>query len=359
MYVLSISKKIAGVGNYLLAEALYRSNLDPYASLEEIDTEQQKRLYKEIINTANASYLQQGMTRKGGSYKDVNGNEGNYAFSLQCYGRDTCPKGRKIIRDTNGPHGRTIWYVKDQLFMPLSKRNLSTTTASTSTVVTTNTSTLGSTSKELVENLKDESWRDLMKDFLSSKKFQTLSDFVSSERNSTIVYPPPQDIFAALNICSFENVKVVIIGQDPYHGPNQGHGLAFSVQKGVAIPPSLRNIFKELNRDLGIPVPNHGNLESWARQGVLLLNTVLTVRAGQANSHSKMGWEDFTDEVVEKLNVEKKGLVFLLWGGPASKKGSKIDTKKHIVIKTSHPSPLGAMKTSSPFLVRRIFLILY
>ena len=340
---------------------MYRSNIDPYASLEEIDEDQRKSLYKEIIETANASYLQQGMTRKGGSYKDINGNEGNYAFSLQCYGRDVCAKGSKVIRDTDGPHGRTIWYVKDQLFMPLSKRNLPNCIVESDNEIPLIPDDNSLNGEGLETSLKDDGWRNVLNESLSAEKFQRLSEFVSSERKSQIVYPPAHEVFAALNMCTFDNVKVVIIGQDPYHGPNQGHGLAFSVRSGIAIPPSLRNIYKELNSDLGIPIPDHGNLENWARQGVLLLNTVLTVRAGEANSHSGMGWEDLTNDIVKKLNEKKDGLVFLLWGTPAAKKGSKINLDKHIVIKTSHPSPLGATKTASPFLVglKAPFLILH
>jgi len=201
----------------------------------------------------------------------------------------------------------------------------------------------------------DDSWKEVLGEFITSEKFKQLSTFVTSERENNVVYPPPQQVFAALNLCPFDKVKVIIIGQDPYHGPSQGHGLAFSVQKGVKPPPSLRNIFKELNNDLGIPNPKHGNLNHWAEQGVLLLNTVLTVRAGEANSHSRMGWEDFTDEIVTKLNEEKEGLVFLLWGSSAAKKGKEIDLNRHFVIKTSHPSPLGATKTKSPFLGSRCF----
>jgi uracil-DNA glycosylase len=368
------NKKIAGVGNYLLSEALYRSNLDPFSSIGEINIDQRKRLYYEVIETASASYKKQGMTRqKGGSYRDMDGNEGKFAFSLQCYGRKVCPKGRTVIQDTKGPHGRTIWYVEDQLLLPLSKRFSSTSTI-TKEIPKSKANVSGQNSKsisinhnidndnsqvlnddlsgkDLANYLTDESWKQVLEEFLSSQKFERLSNFVSSERERNIVYPPTRDVFSALNECSFDNVKVVIIGQDPYHGPNQGHGLAFSVQEGIKIPPSLRNIFKELNTDLGMTIPSHGNLSNWSKQGILLLNTVMTVQAGKANSHSKMGWEDFTSEIVEKLNNQKEGLVFLLWGGPAAKKGKGIDEDKHFVIKTSHPSPLGATKTKSPFLV--------
>lgn len=345
----------------MLSEALFRANIDPFASLHEIDIVQQKKLYNEIIETSRASYLQQGMTRKGGSYKDIQGNEGKFGFSLQCYGRERCPNGREIIQDVNGPHGRTIWYVKDQLFMPLSKR-FSTITSNfddtkfeklgISKMIDRNDNSNNSSSLSLIDSLTDNRWREVLGEFISSEKFERISNFVSSERKQHTIYPQATDVFTALNMCPFDDVKVVIIGQDPYHGPNQGHGLAFSVQKGVKPPPSLKNIFKELHEDIGIHTPNHGNLSSWAKQGVLLLNTVLTVQAGKANSHSKMGWEDFTDEIVEKLNNERKNLVFMLWGSPAAKKCQGINEKKHFVIKTSHPSPLGATKTNSPFLVR-------
>jgi uracil-DNA glycosylase len=163
-------------------------------------------------------------------------------------------------------------------------------------------------------------------------------------------------VFAALNLCPLEKVKVVIVGQDPYHGDGQGHGLAFSVQNGVKPPPSLVNILKEAHADVGIPYPPpHGNLEHWAGQGVLLLNSVLTVRRGKANSHASQGWETFTDTLVEILNERKDGLIFMLWGQPAQRKASAVDESRHLVIRTSHPSPLGATKTNSPFLGSRCF----
>lgn len=214
------------------------------------------------------------------------------------------------------------------------------------------------------------------------------------------IYPPPHETFACLNLTPLSELKVVIVGQDPYHGPNQGHGLCFSVRKGVAIPPSLLNVYKELRNDERVSfgpssqppfssststttttesktstiqnpykkkndtkasLPKHGNLEQWAKQGVLLLNAVLTVRKGNANSHAKKGWEQFTDHVIEVLNKEysERGLVFLLWGKPASKKAEKIlaspSGKRHTIICTSHPSPLGATKTSSPFMGSKCF----
>lgn len=369
-------KKIAGVGNYLLSEALYRSNLDPFADLGEISDAQAMDLYKEIIDTSAKSYESQGVTRaNGGSYRDVDGNEGKFAFFLQCYGREYCPQGRKIIRETKGPHGRTIWYVEDQLFMPREERekigmplesNLKKRTSGSRFKNPSSGSDADGVGSEdsrsndiendvnLFDSLTDESWKESLSLFLTSEKGERISRFVASERRLHSVYPPPDQVFSALNKCPLESTKVVIIGQDPYHQKNQGHGLAFSVQKGIKIPPSLRNIFKELAEDEGIVTPQHGNLESWAEQGVLLLNTVLTVQHGKANSHSKIGWEDFTDEIVELLNKEKEGLVFLLWGSPAAKKGKGIDQSRHTVITTSHPSPLGATKTKHPFLVSTI-----
>jgi len=363
-------KKISGVGNYILSEALYRSNIDPFADLKEIQTEQRRNLYQEIVSTASDSYASQGVTRKGGSFRDVEGDEGSYGFSLQCYGRDICPKGENIIRETNGPHGRTIWYVEDQLFVPRSARLTDTIDdRSPNNIAHTGNdhgnrskNTLGE-SKEgasnqqfnLEDTLRDGSWKQTLAPFLSSEKFQQLSNTISYERDHYTIYPPPDDIFSALNDCPLENVKVVIVGQDPYHGPAQGHGLAFSVNKNINPPPSLKNIFKEAVTDVGIQYPRHGNLGDWSKQGVLLLNTVLTVQKGNANSHKGMGWEDFTDEIIESLNLEKEGLVFLLWGKPAAKKGKGINEEKHTVITTSHPSPLGATKTKTPFLGSKCF----
>lgn len=183
-------------------------------------------------------------------------------------------------------------------------------------------------------------------------------------RASKTIYPQPCDVFSALNSVPIDKVKVVIVGQDPYHQPNQGHGLAFSVRKGIQIPPSLRNIYKELlnNENCGFDkIPTHGNLEQWCKQGVLLLNTVLTVRKNEANSHANQGWEYFTDEIIRILVSDKrKKLVFLLWGKPASKKAENIITKyggkgRHTIITTSHPSPLGATKTNSPFIGSKCF----
>ena len=369
--LLSCKKKIAGVGNYILAEGLYRAKIDPFASMEEISLEQRKILFRELHSIARDSYAAQGVTRaKGGSYRDVDGNKGR--FELECYGREFCLReGEPVIRETDGPHGRTIWYVDSQLFIPISKRfSPSIYDSDTSDIENskrigemddsneggsnnTNVSVLATskTGDDLASTLVEDSWKKILGPFLASEKFERLSRFVESERKNGAVYPPPNDVFSAFNSCPFDKVKVVIVGQDPYHGPGQGHGLAFSVQKNMKVPPSLQNIFKEAMSDEGIDQPKHGNLEKWSEQGVLLLNTVLTVRRGQANSHSKMGWEDFTDEVIQVLNDRKEGLVFLLWGGPAAKKARGVNRDKHVIIASSHPSPLGATKTKSPFLV--------
>jgi uracil-DNA glycosylase len=171
-----------------------------------------------------------------------------------------------------------------------------------------------------------------------------LRAFLIEEKSNHRVFPPGADIFNAFNHTPFERVRVVILGQDPYHGPDQAHGLCFSVRRGVRPPPSLQNIFKELNEALGVPMPNHGDLSSWAEQGVLLLNTVLTVRAHQANSHRGQGWEQFTDRVIEVLNERKEGLVFVLWGSAAGRKASMIDSKRHRILRSPHPSPLSAYR---------------
>lgn len=188
----------------------------------------------------------------------------------------------------------------------------------------------------------EESWKKVLMPEFSKDYFIKLTDFVRKEYHETTVYPPGKLIFNAFNLCPFDNVKVVIIGQDPYHGPGQAHGLCFSVNDGVQPPPSLVNIFKEINNDLGKPIPQSGNLTRWAEQGVLLLNATLTVRAHQAGSHQGRGWEEFTDAVIRKLAEEKSNLVFILWGSYAQKKGSFIDRKKHLVLTSVHPSPLSA-----------------
>lgn len=169
-----------------------------------------------------------------------------------------------------------------------------------------------------------------------------LQQFVAAQREQHTVFPPAPDVFAALHLTPYADTRVVILGQDPYHGPNQAHGLCFSVRRGVAVPPSLANIYKELHTDLDLPIARHGNLESWARQGVLLLNTTLTVRAGAAASHQGKGWELFTDEVLRAVNAKQQRVVFLLWGAAARKKAALVDPTRHVVLESAHPSPLSA-----------------
>lgn len=185
-------------------------------------------------------------------------------------------------------------------------------------------------------------WKSLLSDEFDKPYFQQLTSFVKSEYKTQTIYPRGQDIFRAFDRCDFDNVKVVIIGQDPYHGPGQANGLCFSVCNGMRFPPSLLNIFKEIRDDLGKPVPASGDLESWARQGVLLLNATLTVRANAAGSHQNRGWETFTDAVIKKISEEKDGVVFLLWGAYAQKKGEIIDRNRHLVLMSAHPSPFSA-----------------
>ncbi len=172
--------------------------------------------------------------------------------------------------------------------------------------------------------------------------FAALTQFVRQEYATTTCYPPGRLIFNAFNLCPYDRVKVVIIGQDPYHGPGQAHGLCFSVNDGVPFPPSLQNIFKEIQTDLGTPVPTSGNLTRWAQQGVLLLNAMLTVRAHQAGSHQRHGWEEFTDAVIRTLSEGREHLVFILWGAYAQRKGAVIDRSRHLVLQSAHPSPLSA-----------------
>lgn len=191
-----------------------------------------------------------------------------------------------------------------------------------------------------VDNL---TWSALLGQEKQKSYFQTILNFVQNERQKGVpVYPPAAEVFNALKLTPFEKVKVVILGQDPYHGPNQAMGLSFSVAKGVKKPPSLQNIFKELHNDLGITVPSHGCLKSWAEQGVLLLNATLTVQANKAHSHADIGWQTFTDKVIKSLNSHPKGVVFMLWGSSAQKKETLIDNKKHCILKAPHPSPLSA-----------------
>lgn len=189
----------------------------------------------------------------------------------------------------------------------------------------------------------EPSWKERVGAYLDRPDMQALSEFLRSElRGGKVIFPPPKQIFAALEATPFDQVKVVILGQDPYHGPGQAHGLCFSVQPGVAVPPSLRNMYVELQRDLGFSPPRHGCLTRWAEQGVLLLNAVLTVEQGLANSHQGKGWEGFTDSIIDTLNREREGLVFMLWGSYAQAKGKLIDSRRHCVLKAPHPSPLSA-----------------
>jgi uracil-DNA glycosylase len=198
----------------------------------------------------------------------------------------------------------------------------------------------------------EDSWKKALEDEFSKEYFTKLTEFVKNRYKETIVYPPPSKIFEAFNLCTFDNVKVVILGQDPYHGPNQAHGLSFSVQEGVKPPPSLVNIYKELEADLGIPRRTSGDLTHWAEQGVFLLNAVLTVEASKPASHQKMGWENFTDAVIKTISEKKEHVVFILWGAFAQNKSVLIDQKKHLIIKSPHPSPFSADKGffgSKPF----------
>ena len=186
-------------------------------------------------------------------------------------------------------------------------------------------------------------WLSRLENEFKQPYMQALKSFLQQEKQQgKVIFPPGKDIFNALNSTPFEQVKVVILGQDPYHGPKQAHGLSFSVQPGVKIPPSLLNIYKELQRDLGLAMPNNGYLQSWAEQGVLLLNATLTVEQANAGSHQGKGWEHFTDCIVQELNSQRQGLVFMLWGSYAQKKGKIIDRDKHCVLQSPHPSPLSA-----------------
>jgi uracil-DNA glycosylase len=190
----------------------------------------------------------------------------------------------------------------------------------------------------------EESWKTQLHEEFEKPYFKQLTEFVRSEYSSQKIYPPAKLIFNAFDQCPFENVKVVILGQDPYHGPGQAHGLCFSVNDGVDFPPSLRNIFKEIQSDTGAPIPTSGNLERWAKQGVLLLNATLTVRAHTAGSHQKKGWEQFTDAVIHLVADRLENVVFILWGNYAISKGEFIDARKHLILKSVHPSPLSASR---------------
>jgi len=203
----------------------------------------------------------------------------------------------------------------------------------------------------ITENLTEISWKNKLKEEFSKDYFINLTSLLKIENQRGIVFPPENLIFSAFNNCSFENIKVVLIGQDPYHGEGQANGLSFSVNKNVKIPPSLKNIFKELNSDLKIEIPEHGDLENWSKQGVFLLNACLTVRKGEAASHKFLNWERFSDAVIKLISDEKENVVFLLWGNFAQKKEALIDASKHLILKAAHPSPLarGAFFGSKPF----------
>ncbi|KAB8129895.1 uracil-DNA glycosylase [Gracilibacillus oryzae] len=203
-------------------------------------------------------------------------------------------------------------------------------------------------SKEVLKN----DWANVLEQEFDKEYYKQLREFLKKEYQQYTIYPNMYDIFNALNYTSYADVKVVILGQDPYHGPDQAHGLSFSVKPEVDIPPSLRNIYKELAEDLGCSIPDHGYLKKWAEQGVLLLNNVLTVRAGQAHSHRGKGWEQFTNQVIVSLNDKTDPVVYILWGAAAQKKQALIDTSKHFIIKSPHPSPLSAHRGffgSKPF----------
>jgi len=195
-----------------------------------------------------------------------------------------------------------------------------------------------------LENLKDPEWLKVLEPEFKKPYFKKMLSFLESEKkNGKKIYPPESEIFNAFNLCPFSKVKVVIIGQDPYHGEGQAHGLCFSVRKGVSVPPSLKNIYKELQSDIaGFVPPNHGNLEEWAKQGVLMLNAALTVEASVANSHSKIGWKEFTKKIIKDLSEMRSGLVFILWGSFAQQVANDMNTKNHCVLKATHPSPYSA-----------------
>ena len=196
------------------------------------------------------------------------------------------------------------------------------------------------------------SWKKRLQQEFDKSYFMDLVTFVKDAYQTQKTYPPGKEIFKAFELCSFEQTRVVILGQDPYHGPGQAHGLCFSVNKGIKMPPSLQNIYQELKNDLNKPIPTHGNLEKWAKQGVLLLNATLTVAAGKPGSHQNKGWENFTDAVMQHIAVEKEHIVFILWGAYAQKKASMIDTTKHLTLSSPHPSPFSAARGffgSKPF----------
>ncbi len=211
----------------------------------------------------------------------------------------------------------------------------------------------------MATNILHSSWNMKLKDEFEKPYMKELEAFLKQERISSIVYPKQTELFNAFNLTPFENVKVIILGQDPYHRPNQAHGLSFSVNHGIKTPPSLANIYKELKSDIGFSIPNHGNLTNWAAQGVLLLNATLTVRAGEPASHQKKGWETFTDSVIKLISDQKEYCVFLLWGNFAKNKSHLIDLDKHLVLTAAHPSPLagGAFFGSKHFSKTNEYLI--
>ena len=206
----------------------------------------------------------------------------------------------------------------------------------------------------------EASWKEALKDAFGQEYFKKLREFVKGEYQHAVIYPPPKNIFRAFELTPFDKVEVVILGQDPYHGPHQANGLCFAVSEGVLLPPSLQNIFKELASDVGPLTHKAGDLERWAKQGVLLLNATLTVRARTAGSHQGKGWEEFTDAVIRKLSHERENLVFILWGNYAKQKGAHIDRTKHCVIESAHPSPFSAANGffgSKPFSKANEYLI--
>ena len=210
-----------------------------------------------------------------------------------------------------------------------------------------------------MKNLIGNDWDNLLEDEFQKDYYKDLRSFLIEEYRNKTVFPKMEDIFTALKLTPYGDVKAVILGQDPYHGPGQSHGLAFSVKKGVRIPPSLRNMYKEMHTDLAIPIPNNGYLEKWAREGVLLLNTSLTVRQAEANSHRKIGWEKFTDRIIQLLNEREEPLIFILWGNNAKSKEKYITNKNHCILKSVHPSPLSASRGffgTKPFSKTNAFL---
>ncbi|MDP5039156.1 MAG: uracil-DNA glycosylase, partial [Candidatus Gracilibacteria bacterium] len=189
----------------------------------------------------------------------------------------------------------------------------------------------------------DNKWEKIINKEFGKEYFENITNFLENEyKNNKIIYPKKDDILNAFRLCSLDDLKIVILGQDPYHGKNQANGLSFSIKNGNKIPPSLKNIYKELNNDLGIEISNNGDLSLWAKQGVLLLNTTLTVEEKKPNSHSKIGWQFFTDNIIKEINLNKKNIIFILWGDFAQKKENLIDNSKHFIIKSSHPSPFSA-----------------